>query len=103
MIRIRIDVKSKTLTYLVETRRSNQYDKGITTILHGTIKKYGNGKWYFDGSCPSEEAARIIHNKIVELEGTKTILFCPRCEISSSTEGRMIPCPRGSCEATQVN
>jgi len=27
---------------------------------------------------------------------------CERCEISSNTEGRMIPCPRGSCDAQHV-
>lgn len=25
---------------------------------------------------------------------------CDRCKINSETEGRMIPCPRGSCEAS---
>lgn len=24
---------------------------------------------------------------------------CKRCNINSNTKGRMIPCPRGSCEA----
>lgn len=24
---------------------------------------------------------------------------CDRCEITSETEGRMCPCPRGSCDA----
>lgn len=27
---------------------------------------------------------------------------CPRCNISSNTKGRMIPCPRGGCEAILV-
>ena len=30
----------------------------------------------------------------------ETIVFgCIRCEITSETEGRMCPCPRGGCEA----
>lgn len=27
------------------------------------------------------------------------IFGCNRCEITSTTEGRMCPCPRGGCEA----
>jgi|AntRauMFilla1563_2_1112583.scaffolds.fasta_scaffold79053_2 hypothetical protein len=27
---------------------------------------------------------------------------CSRCEIDSMTEGRMVPCPRGSCDALHM-
>lgn len=29
----------------------------------------------------------------------KDYLVCNRCGINSNTKGRMIPCPRGGCEA----
>jgi hypothetical protein len=29
----------------------------------------------------------------------KDFWACERCDIDSRTKGRMIPCPRGSCEA----
>lgn len=32
----------------------------------------------------------------------KDIWKCDSCEISSNTKGRMIPCPRGGCDALIV-
>lgn len=30
---------------------------------------------------------------------TEDLWYCERCKISTFTEGRMCPCPRGSCDA----
>lgn len=33
---------------------------------------------------------------------TKDFWACERCKITSNTKGRMIPCPRGGCDAEVV-
>ena len=32
-------------------------------------------------------------------EKTQTYFECERCAINTNTKNKMIPCPRGSCEA----
>lgn len=32
----------------------------------------------------------------------ENIYACKSCRITSETNGRMCPCPRGGCEATQI-
>ena len=51
-----------------------------------------------------QESIDELNNLKIIAENTveEPYLECDRCEISSETEGRMIPCPRGGCEAKVV-